>query len=280
VSRVIAMLPLEDLFNDVISKAQRGLGLSDDALARNAGISVTNLQVVKSGAVDENILRQLAAPLDLHAPSLITMARNAWRPRPVALEGLAQFNTPYHDMTVNAYVVWDPATRQAAAFDTGADAQPMLDFIKLYALKLSHIFITHTHPDHVLDLEKLRAATGCSAVFSHTREPWSGTTIFEIGKDSSWSLGALRIEARSTCGHSKGGVTYVVHGLKQPVAVVGDALFSSSMGGGMVSYADALATNRKEIFSLPDDTVVCPGHGPLTTVGEEKKNNPFYPEFK
>jgi glyoxylase-like metal-dependent hydrolase (beta-lactamase superfamily II) len=274
------MLPLEDLFNDVIAKAQRGLGLTDDALARSAGVSVTNLQAVKSGAVDENILRQLAAPLKLHAPSLIAMARGAWRPQPVVLEGLAQFNTPYHDMIVNACVVWDPATKEAAAFDTGASCAPMLDFIKQNALNLTHIFITHTHPDHVLDLDKLRAATGCAAVFSHAREPWSGTTTFEIGKDSSWSLGALRIDARSTCGHSKGGVTYVVRGLKQPVAVVGDALFSSSMGGGMVSYADALATNRKEIFTLPDDTVICPGHGPLTTVGEEKKHNPFYPEFK
>ncbi len=47
-----------------------------------------------------------------------------------------------------------------------------------------------------------------------------------------------------------------------------------------VSYEEALRTNRKEIFSLADDTVICPGHGPLTTVGEQKKHNPFYPEFQ
>jgi glyoxylase-like metal-dependent hydrolase (beta-lactamase superfamily II) len=52
------------------------------------------------------------------------------------------------------------------------------------------------------------------------------------------------------------------------------------MGGGMVSWARALETNRKELFSLPDHTVVVPGHGPLTTIGEEKAHNPFYPEFK
>jgi glyoxylase-like metal-dependent hydrolase (beta-lactamase superfamily II) len=62
--------------------------------------------------------------------------------------------------------------------------------------------------------------------------------------------------------------------------VVGDAIFAGSMGGGLVSYADALANNRKSIFTLPDDTVICPGHGPLTTVGEEKQHNPFYPEFQ
>ena len=64
------------------------------------------------------------------------------------------------------------------------------------------------------------------------------------------------------------------------IGLVGDALFASSMGGGLVSYADALATNRKEIFTLPGNTVICPGHGPMTTVGEEKAHNPFYPEFK
>jgi glyoxylase-like metal-dependent hydrolase (beta-lactamase superfamily II) len=52
------------------------------------------------------------------------------------------------------------------------------------------------------------------------------------------------------------------------------------MGGGMVSYEDALRTNREKIMTLPDDTVLCPGHGPLTTVGEEKKHNPFFPEFR
>ena len=70
------------------------------------------------------------------------------------------------------------------------------------------------------------------------------------------------------------------HGLGQPVAIVGDALFAQSMGGGMISYQDALATNRAEIFTLSDETVVCPGHGPMTTVGEEKAHNPFFPEFK
>ncbi|MBI3416605.1 MAG: NAD-binding protein [Verrucomicrobia bacterium] len=52
------------------------------------------------------------------------------------------------------------------------------------------------------------------------------------------------------------------------------------MGGGGVSWTDALSNNRKQIFTLPDETIVCPGHGPLTSIGEEKQHNPFYPEFK
>ena len=65
-----------------------------------------------------------------------------------------------------------------------------------------------------------------------------------------------------------------------PVAMVGDAIFAGSMGGGMISYENALQTNREKILSLSNETIICPGHGPMTTVIEEKKNNPFFPEFR
>ena len=91
-----------------------------------------------------------------------------------------------------------------------------------------------------------------------------------------FAIGALTVSARLTWGHAEGGITYVVDGLDSLIAVVGDAMFAGSMGGGKVSYEDALRTNREEILSLPDDTILCPGHGPLTTVGEEKAHNPFF----
>jgi glyoxylase-like metal-dependent hydrolase (beta-lactamase superfamily II) len=182
-------------------------------------------------------------------------------------------------MTVNAYLVWDAETKNAVAFDTGADAGPMIDFIQNNDLNLSLIFLTHTHPDHIMDLAKL-SADGTVTAFVHAREACAGAKTFELNETDCWQSGGLKIEPRSTWGHSKGGISYVVSGLSRPVAIVGDALFASSMGGGMVSFADALATNRKEIFTLADHTIICPGHGPLTTVGEEKAHNPFYPEFK
>jgi glyoxylase-like metal-dependent hydrolase (beta-lactamase superfamily II) len=260
----------------VIAKSQRGLGLADEVLAAQAEVSIEALRAAKNGEVNDATLTALAGPLQLHAPSLIAMAHTAWRPSDVALDGLAQFNTTWHDMTVNAYLVWDTQTKNAVAFDTGATAQPMLDFIAANGLTLSLLFLTHTHPDHVADIASLNAST----VFANERESVPGAQTFQVGTTGAWGFDSLRIEARNTHGHSKGGTTYVVTGLAQPIAIVGDALFASSMGGGMVSYADALATNRKEIFSLADNTIVCPGHGPLTTVGEEKANNPFYPEFK
>lgn len=273
-------LPLEDLFTDVIGKAQRGLKISDDVLAEKAGVFPASLSELKSGVFNESAISKIAPVLGLDAASLVVMAQSTWRPHPIQMEGLAQFNTPFDDMTVNSYVVWDPATRLAAAFDSGASCAPMLDFIKRFGLNLEFVFLTHTHPDHIADIYKLRVETGNPTLFYNEREQWKNGRAFTIREADNWELGSLSIEARSTWGHSKGGTSYVVSGLTKPVVVVGDALFASSMGGGMISYADALQTNREQLFTLPDQTIVCPGHGPLTTIGEEKAHNPFYPEFK
>lgn len=274
------MLPLEDLFTDVISKAQRGLGLDDEGLAARTGIPAKWVASTRAGKIDEPILRKLAIELNLHPGALLAMARKEWAPLPVDLTGLAQFTTPYEDMTVNSYIAWDPASRRAAAFDTGADAAPMIEFIARNGLSLSFIFLTHTHPDHIAGIGKLSEATGCKAILCHEREPLPEAATFDTAGTTAWQVGVLEIEPRLTWGHSKGGVTYVVRGLRQTVAIVGDAIFASSMGGGGVSYADALLTNRREILSLPDSTIVCPGHGPMTTIGEEKAHNPFFPEYK
>jgi len=267
-------IPLEDLFNDVINKAQRGLGLTNDVLADKVGVTAAAVEATKEGATDAAILLKLAAALGLHGPSLAEMSDHAWYPEPVALDGLAQFNTPFHDMTVNAYLVWDPATKEAAAFDTGASAQPIVDRIQELGLTLRYLFLTHTHPDHVADIPTLQAPQ----VLISELEPHPAAESFSPG--SEWKLGGLTISSRITTGHSKGATTYVIDGLAKPVAIVGDALFASSMGGGAVSYTDALATNRAQIFTLTDEAILCPGHGPMSTVGEEKKHNPFYPEFK
>lgn len=267
-------LPLEDLFNDVINKAQRGLGYTSEALADKAGVTAAAVDATKEGATDAPTLLKLAAALSLHGPTLADMSDQVWYPEPVEIEGLAQFNTEFHDMTVNAYLVWDPATKDAAVFDTGASAAPIVDKIKELGLNLRYLFLTHTHADHVADI----ATVNAPEILISELETHSDAQNFTPGQQ--WKLGGLSIGSRTTWGHSKGGTTYVIEGLVKPVAIVGDALFASSMGGGAVSYVDALATNRSQIFTLSDETVVCPGHGPMTTVGEEKAHNPFYPEFK
>src|SRR5207248_54602 len=146
-----------------------------------------------------------------------------------------------------------------------------------HGLTIKLILLTHTHVDHIADLPRLKAVTG-ARVYVPRLEALEGADPFSEGRI--FQAGRLEIESRQTSGHSVGGMTYVVSGLATLVAVVGDALFAGSMGGGAVSYTDALRNNRNKILALPNETILCPGHGPLTTAGEEKLHNPFFPEFQ
>ncbi|MEM8955654.1 MAG: MBL fold metallo-hydrolase [Verrucomicrobiota bacterium] len=271
-------IPIEDFSQDIIAKAMRGLGIDSRKLAQRCNIAQANLDAVLSGSADAETIRKIAPALGLDAGALLTSARKEWRPNEISVPGLAVFNTPYHDMHVNAFLVWDIGTRKAVAFDTGADLSHMLQTLYNQDLQLSAILLTHTHPDHVVELDSLRSTTGNPPVYVHQLEEFGDANTFDEGQE--WTFGALDIHAHHTGGHSIGGVTYKIDGLAQPIAIVGDALFAGSMGGGLVSYSEALRNNREKIFTLPDETVLCPGHGPLTTVAEEKSHNPFFPEFK
>jgi glyoxylase-like metal-dependent hydrolase (beta-lactamase superfamily II) len=228
---------------------------------------------VREGKAERATIEQIAPALQLNGPALADLAEGRFQPNELQLDGLLQFNTPYHDMQVNAYLVWDPASKAAVAFDSGANCSGMLDFAKKNGLTIELILLTHAHPDHVADLERLAQATGAPIHLS-SREKAPGAQPMEEGRN--FTVGKLEIESRLTWGHSPGGMTFVVRGLERPVAIVGDSLFAGSMGGGNVSYHEAVRNNLEKILTLPDDTVLCPGHGPLTTVGEEKKHNPFF----
>jgi hydroxyacylglutathione hydrolase len=267
------MIALEDGFADVIGKAQRGLRLSDTELAEKARVSSQKIRKLREGEFDELALLRVGGVLNLATRALSELATGEWRPENVELEGLAQISTRYHEVLVNAYLVWCRKSRLAVAFDTGSDCSELLALATKHKVKIEKILLTHGHVDHVADLTKLKQKTGAT-VFVSSREPIAGAETIEEGK--TFKVGGLTIETRLTWGHSRGGMTYVIHGLKWPVAIVGDSLFAGSMGGGSISYEDALQNNLKKILTLPDETVLCPGHGPMTTVGEEKIHNPFF----
>ena len=268
------MIPLEDNAADIIGKAQRGLRISDSELAEKAGVNAQTIRKLREGDFDESALLSIAPVLGLDGRALREIAKSEWHPEKIeSLDGLAQFTTDYNGMAVNAYVVWNSETRVAAAFDTGADSREMLGFANRHKLDVQLILLTHAHPDHVADLPALREETGAD-VFTPAREPVPGAEPIDEGKK--FRLGNLQIDTRLTWGHSPGGMTYVVTGLARPIAIVGDSLFSGSMGGGNVSYRDALQNNLDKILTLQNETIICPGHGPMTTVGEEKQHNPFF----
>jgi len=270
-----SLIPLEDSWTDVIRKARRGQEISEQELALRSNLPLESILDLERGHLSLENLERVGEALGLGGEQLLTLAQGKYHPGVLELpEGLAMFTTPWHDFEVHSYLLWDPGQPAvAAAFDTGSDATEMLDFLTKRELALRQIFLTHGHGDHVFELDRLMEKTGAVAWIGEGEEvPDAGS--FVAGKD--FFVGSLRIETRFTWGHAVGGISYVIHGLSRPVAMVGDALFAGSMGGPMVSYQACLETNRREIFSLPPEALVCPGHGPLTTVALEREHNPFF----
>ena len=267
-------LPLEDNFTDVIGKAQRGLVIRNEDLAEKAGVTIEAIRKVKGGAVDADTIAAIAPHLNLDPATLVAMARNEWYPEiPRFPDGFAMFTTRFDDMTVNSYLIWDPETRDTAAIDTGASCEGMISVSRDFGLNVRMILLTHSHEDHIADLAHLREETQAPTYLS-SRGSLQG--VIPADEEYEFKLGSLRIKTLHTYGHAGDGSTFVVSGLAHPLAIVGDSLFASSMGGGLESHEDAFRNNIEKIFTLPDNTVLASGHGPLTTVGQERKHNPFF----
>ena len=179
-------------------------------------------------------------------------------------------------MAVNCYLVWDEVSRDAALFDTGWDARPVIELIEANQLVLRHLFITHSHEDHVAALGGIRTQFPKARLHTSERD----VPVDQRNRATDFiHLGSLRVTHRDTPGHAEDGITYIIGTWPDDaphVAVVGDALFAGSIGRGNQSWDLARQKVREQILSLPLDTLVCPGHGPLTTVAEEKEHNPFF----
>lgn len=267
------MTPLEDHFEDVLGKAMRGQGLAAREAARKAGLSEEAVNALLAGRFAEADARALAPALALSADALVNLAAGRYRPEVPTPSSMLVAATRYGGMLVNAYIVWDRGTREAAIFDTGAEAAPLLEAVSANQLEVLAIFLTHSHADHIGALDALRRKLGVEA-WSSELEPVDGTRQFRPG--DLFNAGHHFIRTRLTPGHTPGGTTFVIEGPVLRAALVGDALFAGSVGGVRADYAGSLAAVRREILSLPDDTILGPGHGPLTTVGLEKSGNPFF----
>ena len=114
------------------------------------------------------------------------------------------------------------------------------------------------------------------AVFRSSRRKRAIAGAKTFKENAHFHVGSLAIKTLFTFGHSPGMTTYFVTGLSWPLAVVGDSIFASSMGGSPTHFADQYRNNRDKILTLPRDTVLACGHGPLSTLAQEKQHNPFF----
>jgi glyoxylase-like metal-dependent hydrolase (beta-lactamase superfamily II) len=271
---------LEDHLGDIVRKARAMSGASAAAAAEAAGLSEPELaELEESGRAPKKAnLAALARSVGLQPAKLEGIA-NGWLPSQKDLSIWRELRFLTSDaggMGVNCFLVWDEVSREAALFDTGWEAQPVAHIVAESQLQLRHIFITHTHEDHVAALSELRQQ------FPKARLHFSSRTapVDQRNRPNDFiHLGSLRITNRGTPGHAEDGTTYIIGTWPEDaphVAIVGDAIFAGSMGRGNQSWDLARQKVRDQILTLPPETLLCPGHGPLTTVAEEKANNPFF----
>lgn len=206
-------------------------------------------------------------------------------------------------LMVNCYIVGDEQTRHAAVFDPGGDVDRILETLEKEGLEATHIFNTHTHWDHVGGNAQLHEATGSpivthrdeapalgnarirAAQFGSSAEDSSASVFVEEGDEI--SVGSVVFNVIDLRGHSPAGLGFVFEGTLEmngsreirKAVICGDALFAGSIGrtdfpGGDLQLL--LANIRSKVFTLPEDTLVLPGHGPVSTVGREKRSNPFF----
>jgi hydroxyacylglutathione hydrolase len=271
---------LEDHAGDVIRKGALAAGVSPEAAAKAAGLSLADFEnYEETGKTSQPVdFAALGAATGLDGAKLEGIAKG-WLPAPPDLSQwreLRQITTTGGGIVVNCYLIWDEGSREAALFDTGWEAAPILDLLERNGLELRHLFLTHLHEDHIAAMAEIRGKFPRAHLHSSskTAPPQQRNRANDF-----LHLGSLRITNRDTPGHAEEGTTYVIGNWPDDaphVAVVGDAIFAGSIGRGNQSWELARQKVREQIFSLPPATLICAGHGPLTTVAEERANNPFF----
>ncbi|MEK6700326.1 MAG: MBL fold metallo-hydrolase [Nitrospirota bacterium] len=197
-------------------------------------------------------------------------------------------------LQVNCYIIADEKTKEAVVIDPGDDAQDILGIIRKKGLTVKYIVNTHAHFDHVGGNEELKEATGAEILLHEADAALLGSTsgqarTFGMNAPASpkadryvkhgdvITAGEVSLAVLHIPGHSPGGICLVEQGM----VFTGDALFAGSIGrtdlpGG--SHMALIGAIKANLLTLPDDTKVYPGHGPESTIGEEKRENPYLNE--
>lgn len=272
-------MSLEDHVGDILRKARMQSKVSAPAASAAAGLSEDDYAALEESGriVKRTDLFTVAALVGISGGRLENVAKG-WEPEPVYAECWREFRTitTTDNFSVNCYLVWDEVTREAALFDTGWDAAPIFRYIDEHKLELKHIFITHGHSDHMACLPAVRERFPKARLHSGSKH----APVDQRNRANDFiHLGSLRITNRPTPGHAEDGVTYVVGNWPEDaahVAFVGDAIFAGSMGKDFHTPDEAKRHIREQILSLPAETLLCAGHGPITTVKQEREHNPFF----
>jgi len=275
---------LEDEFGDIVGKARRGQEKDIAALAECLGMAASDWERIEGyqWTPEADRLVGIADALELDPEKLKLSAAVGYFPKNPT--GVKIAGADVHMMVLgssflmNGYLVGCPVTRKALCIDPGFDAGTILATAQRAGLEIEKVALTHGHHDHVGALEEVVQATGASVYMSAGDRGLVGELSSQINGElcagESMEIGTINLVSQSTPGHTAGGMSLI----GEAMAFVGDALFAGSLGGtrSRVNYDMQRRAVREQILSLADTTVLYPGHGPATTVGEEKANNPFF----
>lgn len=198
----------------------------------------------------------------------------------------------------NGFVLGDESTREGVVVDPGDEVEELVGIVGAHGLTIKYILLTHAHLDHITGVGRARAAFGAPPVVLHRDDRPLYDAVVQQGlafgfrvapqpppdryyePGDTFTFGDHVIRAHHTPGHSPGGVCLQVGTLEDPgrTLIVGDTLFAGSIGRTDLPGGDLdtlLASIRQVLFAFGDDAVVYPGHGPATTIGEERRGNPF-----
>ena len=194
----------------------------------------------------------------------------------------------------NCVVIGDEVSKTAIVVDPGDEIELVTEVLERRGLTVSAIVATHAHIDHVGGFAGLKDITGAEVMLHEGDVPLYESLAFQaqwlgvappsmtqidgtLDEASRLAVGAAGIEIRHTPGHSPGSISLVLPE-KTPIVLAGDTLFAGNIGrtdlwGG--DYDQIISSIKSKLLSLPDETIVIPGHGPRTTIGAERKSNPF-----
>ena len=271
-------MPLEDELGDILQKARDGKAWSREDLVRATDLPQEDIQRIESYQLtpaDSDVLK-LASALDLNGPALIEITQELWEPHEPADDvefDLVCLNVFMGEYPVNCYLLSCKVTGETAIVDTGANPKIIINRARKMGVCPNKILLTHAHPDHAGGLGELSKAFDCPTYIDHKEPKPKGSDNFKIVKDGDeLTLGKLQIKCIETPGHTVGGVSYLIN----ESLLSGDVIFAGSMGRATSSWNDLFNSITQKVLRLPDDTGIFPGHGPSTTVGQEKEHNPFF----
>ena len=278
---------LEDEFCDIVKKARKGLGQSIASSAETAQLRKDDWERLEQGAraPSENEVYAMAQTLALKSEALAAVSIGGWVPLPSPAWVSTLVVTVVGDIggyEVKGYVLIDPQTKQAVFIDTAYNAEAMLAVLDAKHATLTGVCLTHGHMDHAGGLDRILSAWPVPVYLGEgdfPLLPWKPLKeSVVVPKDAQvLAVGDLMVECLATPGHTPGGICYKVQSQDQALCFVGDTLFAGSVGGSnpLSLYEEHLASVRRRVLRLEPDTVLLPGHGPPTTVNEERVMNPF-----